>query len=262
MTKTGKVAKLNKLNPGPFVEIHPDDAARLHIAENDQVEIASRRGRAVLPAVITDRVRPGNCFAPFHWNDAFGEYLSINAVTNDAVDPISTNRNSRRAPSHWPRSPSLNPIRAPRYRCHRHTRIRTHGGTRNQRVTSRRPRRIAGCGSTTHAGVQCARPLISCGHAVRASLNRRSPGRRGAHPAAERAVRFQHPAVGGRPAGGVVLAQRRARLRPNRPRRRPLSNRRPSRPLPNPWPSAPRSWCCGHRRPATPRSSPPRSPRD
>lgn len=43
----------------------------------------------MLPAVVTDRVRPGNCFAPFHWNDAFGEYLSINAVTNDAVDPVS-----------------------------------------------------------------------------------------------------------------------------------------------------------------------------
>lgn len=89
MTKTGKVAKLNKLNPGPFVEIHPDDAALLHIADDDRIEIASRRGRAVLPAVVSDRVRPGNCFAPFHWNDAFGEYLSINAVTNDAVDPIS-----------------------------------------------------------------------------------------------------------------------------------------------------------------------------
>jgi sulfite reductase (NADPH) flavoprotein alpha-component len=89
MTKTGKVAKLNKLNSGPFVEIHPDDAARLEIADDDRVEIASRRGRAVLPAVVTDRVRPGNCFAPFHWNDAFGEYLSINAVTNDAVDPVS-----------------------------------------------------------------------------------------------------------------------------------------------------------------------------
>ena len=89
MTKTGKVAKLNKLNPGPFVEIHPDDAARLQICDDDPVEIASRRGRAVLPAVVTDRVRPGNCFAPFHWNDVFGEYLSINAVTNDAVDPIS-----------------------------------------------------------------------------------------------------------------------------------------------------------------------------
>jgi NADPH-dependent sulfite reductase flavoprotein alpha-component len=89
MTKTGKVAKLNKLNPGPFVEIHPVDAARLEITDDDRVEIASRRGRAVLPAVVTDRVRPGNCFAPFHWNDAFGEYLSINAVTNDAVDPVS-----------------------------------------------------------------------------------------------------------------------------------------------------------------------------
>ncbi|OBG37855.1 bifunctional nitrate reductase/sulfite reductase flavoprotein subunit alpha, partial [Mycobacterium sp. E3198] len=89
MTKTGKVAKLNKLNPGPFVEIHPDDAARLQVSEGDRIEVSSRRGRAVLPAVVTDRVRPGNCFAPFHWNDAFGEYLSINAVTNDAVDPLS-----------------------------------------------------------------------------------------------------------------------------------------------------------------------------
>ena len=89
MTKTGKVAKLNKLNPGPFVEIHPEDAARLQVADGDAVEIASRRGRAVLPAAISDRVRPGNCFAPFHWNDVFGEYLAINAVTNDAVDPIS-----------------------------------------------------------------------------------------------------------------------------------------------------------------------------
>ena len=40
MTKTGKVAKLNKLNPGPFVEIHPEDAARLEIADGDPVEIA------------------------------------------------------------------------------------------------------------------------------------------------------------------------------------------------------------------------------
>ncbi|MBT2266715.1 bifunctional nitrate reductase/sulfite reductase flavoprotein subunit alpha [Rhodococcus erythropolis] len=89
MTKTGKVAKLNKLNPGPFVEIHPDDAARLGVVDKDAIEVASRRGRAVLPAIVTDRVRPGNCFAPFHWNDAFGEYLSINAVTNDAIDPAS-----------------------------------------------------------------------------------------------------------------------------------------------------------------------------
>ncbi|MFF7896311.1 molybdopterin-dependent oxidoreductase [Streptomyces sp. NPDC007907] len=89
LTKTGKVAKLTKLNPGPFVELHPEDAAALGAAEGDLVEVASRRGRAVLPAVVTDRVRQGCCFAPFHWNDLFGEYLSINAVTSDAVDPLS-----------------------------------------------------------------------------------------------------------------------------------------------------------------------------
>ncbi|MER7009519.1 nitrate reductase, partial [Dactylosporangium sp. NPDC000555] len=89
LTKTGKVAKLNRLNPGPFVELNPQDARRLGIAGGDRVEVASRRGRAVLPATVTDRVLPGNCFAPFHWNDLFGEHLSVNAVTSDAVDPIS-----------------------------------------------------------------------------------------------------------------------------------------------------------------------------
>ncbi|MGW2959340.1 molybdopterin-dependent oxidoreductase [Streptomyces sp. NPDC001220] len=89
LTKTAKVAKLNKLNPGPFVEVHPEDAAALGLADGDSLEVASRRGRAVLPAVVTDRVLPGACFAPFHWNDLFGEYLSVNAVTSDAVDPLS-----------------------------------------------------------------------------------------------------------------------------------------------------------------------------
>ncbi|OAJ58870.1 reductase [Paraburkholderia ginsengiterrae] len=89
MTKTGKVAMLNKLNPGPFVEIHPEDAATLGIEAADSVEIRSRRGRAVLPAVVTDRVSPGNCFAPMHWNDVFGDDLCVNAVTSDAIDPVS-----------------------------------------------------------------------------------------------------------------------------------------------------------------------------
>lgn len=89
LTKTGKIATLNKLNPGPFVEIHPDDASRLHIQENSTVEIRSRRGRAVLPAVISPRIRPGTCFAPFHWSDVFGAELAVNAITHDATDAHS-----------------------------------------------------------------------------------------------------------------------------------------------------------------------------
>ena len=89
LTKTGKIPTLNKLNPGPFVEIHPDDAAALGVTKGARVEIRSRRGRVIYPAIVTDRVRPGTCFAPFHWNDIFGDDLCANAVTNDATDPIS-----------------------------------------------------------------------------------------------------------------------------------------------------------------------------
>ena len=38
---------------------------------------------------MTDRVRPGNCFVPFHWNDEHGPDLTVNALTSDAVDPVS-----------------------------------------------------------------------------------------------------------------------------------------------------------------------------
>ncbi len=89
LTKTGKVPALNKLEPGPFVEIHPEDAERLGLRDKDQVAVRSRRGQALLPARLSTRVMPGNCFVPFHWNDVIGEQLAINAVTCDAVDPLS-----------------------------------------------------------------------------------------------------------------------------------------------------------------------------
>nr|WP_233211524.1 flavodoxin domain-containing protein [Mycobacterium sp. shizuoka-1] len=89
MTKTGRVGLLTALTGNPFVEIHPGDAAALAITDGQAVELVSRRGRAVLPAVVTDRVQPGSCFAPFHWNDVHGENVTVNAVTTDAVDPDS-----------------------------------------------------------------------------------------------------------------------------------------------------------------------------
>jgi sulfite reductase (NADPH) flavoprotein alpha-component len=89
MTKTGRIPALNKLNPKPFVEIHPQDAAALGVRTNDRVAIRSRRGAATLPAIVTDRVAAGACFAPFHWSDVFADDVAVNAVTNDAVDPIS-----------------------------------------------------------------------------------------------------------------------------------------------------------------------------
>ena len=89
LTKTGKVPALNKLNPGPFVEIHARDAAALGLREGDSLALRSRRGRAVLPALLSPRVQPGQLFAPFHWNDVFGDDLAVNQLTSPAVDAAS-----------------------------------------------------------------------------------------------------------------------------------------------------------------------------
>ena len=59
------------------------------VREGDSVEVKSRRGHAIYPARVTEKIRRGCCFAPFHWNDLFGENLAINAATSEAVDPIS-----------------------------------------------------------------------------------------------------------------------------------------------------------------------------
>ncbi|KXT56607.1 molybdopterin-dependent oxidoreductase [Gordonia sp. PS3] len=89
MTKTGRVAKLCRLDPGSFVQIHPDDARPAGIGDGDMVEVRSRRGAVRVPARVDDAVSAGVCFVPMHWSDAFGEMLAVNAVTTDAVDPDS-----------------------------------------------------------------------------------------------------------------------------------------------------------------------------
>ena len=88
-TKTGKVASLNRLNPGPYLEISLDDAADLGINEGDVVRVTSRRGVAELPARPTGDIREGCCWAPLHWNDLFADGIAINQVTSENVCPES-----------------------------------------------------------------------------------------------------------------------------------------------------------------------------
>ncbi len=113
MTKTGKVPRLNRLNPDPFVEVHPDDASALGIGEGSPVRIVSRRGEAVLPAVVTDRALPGTCFAPMHWGEMTGEGLAVNAVTNDAVDPDSLQPEFKACAVRLERAPIRLPVAPP-----------------------------------------------------------------------------------------------------------------------------------------------------
>ena len=84
-TQTRRIGPLVELYPEPRVEIHPQLAAKLHIADEDWIEVASRRGSCTLRAQIVRTIRPDTVFVPYHWAGR----QSINQLTISAQDPIS-----------------------------------------------------------------------------------------------------------------------------------------------------------------------------
>lgn len=84
-TQTRRVAALRRAAPSAFVELHPDLADRLGVADGEPVRVVSRRGELRAPARLSPGIRPDTVFAPFHWGGAG----RANSVTNDAVDPVS-----------------------------------------------------------------------------------------------------------------------------------------------------------------------------
>ncbi|MEB3226557.1 MAG: molybdopterin dinucleotide binding domain-containing protein, partial [Synechococcus sp.] len=89
MTRTGRIPKIQKMHPNPFLEMHPRDAARLGISEGEMVEVRSPRGMARFPALITKNITPGTVFAPMHWGALWGENTEANALSHAAACPDS-----------------------------------------------------------------------------------------------------------------------------------------------------------------------------
>lgn len=85
-TMTMRIPEIARAQPYSFVEIHPDDAKKFSITSGDMVEVISRRGKVVLPAVVTQKSLPGILFIPMH--DQHKDRM-VNFVCNDAIDPGS-----------------------------------------------------------------------------------------------------------------------------------------------------------------------------
>jgi predicted molibdopterin-dependent oxidoreductase YjgC len=66
------------------VEISPEDAENLGIADRDWVIVSSRRGEVKVRAKVTDRSQQGNVFMTFHHQDTL-----TNNLTSEHRDPIS-----------------------------------------------------------------------------------------------------------------------------------------------------------------------------
>ena len=89
MTRTGKIPRLAKQATHPYIELHPHDANAHAINDGDAVTVESLRGRVTVQAKLTDNIRQGVVFMPFHWGDMFAPGVAANHITNDALDPIS-----------------------------------------------------------------------------------------------------------------------------------------------------------------------------
>ena len=79
---TRRSGSLNVEVPTAFVQVNPEDAARLGIAGSAPVRLVTRRGSVEADARVTDEVPPGLVFLPFHFAES-----CANVLTNPALDP-------------------------------------------------------------------------------------------------------------------------------------------------------------------------------
>jgi assimilatory nitrate reductase catalytic subunit len=89
MTRTGRSPRLAQHISEPFAELHPADADARGIAPADLVEVTSPHGRALVRALVTDRVQPGAIFVPMHWSGEFAARARVDALVTATTDPHS-----------------------------------------------------------------------------------------------------------------------------------------------------------------------------
>ena len=89
MTRTGRIDKIMKKQPQPFIEIHPKDAVKLGVEETMMVEVRSRRGIGRFAAKVTKAISPGTVFIPMHWGALWTDNGEANSLTHPEACPIS-----------------------------------------------------------------------------------------------------------------------------------------------------------------------------
>ncbi len=83
-TMTRRTSTLDREVPAGYVEINPKDAEKLNIQKGNRVRISSRRGQIETHVLVTEKVKEGSVFVPFHFREA-----AANVLTNPAVDPVA-----------------------------------------------------------------------------------------------------------------------------------------------------------------------------
>ncbi len=83
-TMSRRADVLDRLVSVGVIEINPADAARLGIADGQEVKVRSRRGQIRIAARLSERVAVGSVFLAFHYREA-----PANRLTIAALDPVA-----------------------------------------------------------------------------------------------------------------------------------------------------------------------------
>jgi len=85
MTRRSKTLD-NEVKTG-WVEIQTDDARGLGINDGELVRVSSRRGEIKIPARVTEEIKEGEVFIPFHFKECAANILTNNALDCRALIP-------------------------------------------------------------------------------------------------------------------------------------------------------------------------------
>jgi assimilatory nitrate reductase catalytic subunit len=99
MTRTGTSPRLGAHLPEPFVELHPDDAARYGLADGAFARVTTDHGQCTLKVVVSPRQQRGMLFAPIHWSEANASAARVGALVAPFTDPFSGQPEAKATPA-------------------------------------------------------------------------------------------------------------------------------------------------------------------
>ena len=98
MTRTGMSPRLGQHLPEPFVEVHPDDAAKAGVTEGGFARVTTDYGQCTLKVVVSERQQRGMLFAPIHWSDDNASAARVGALVTPFTDPFSGQPENKATP--------------------------------------------------------------------------------------------------------------------------------------------------------------------
>jgi assimilatory nitrate reductase catalytic subunit len=99
MTRSGTSPRLGAHLPEPFVEVHPDDAAKYGLSDDGFARLVTDYGRCTLKVMVSARQKRGMLFAPIHWSEVTSSSARIGALVAPLTDPFSGQPESKATPA-------------------------------------------------------------------------------------------------------------------------------------------------------------------